>query len=236
MIPKEAAFLWTGPSKSWLRNQSIASFLLLNPSFSVVPICEDEDEDPRGRLECVLWSDRARYGTLSVCGGLYFDTDIIFTKPVPEDLLDCDLLLPYGEESPIGHIAMLGSAPGSPYFRMLSEACEQKIKSGQVLAYQSLGVELANQMPPPIGTKIKWVPPTMVCPIGWKEARMCWEDHPVPTDCIGVHWYGGDHLSIAMEEKADEEWARTSRSVVARAIRQTLQAADAEMIREQHAL
>ena len=30
---------------------------------------------------------------MAVNGGVYFDTDVLFVKPVPDELLDCDVLV-----------------------------------------------------------------------------------------------------------------------------------------------
>src|SRR3972149_10506703 len=114
MIPKRAIFYWQGPPMGWLRRQSVETFRSLNPTWEVVLM---ELPSEASLLTRVHASDIARYTALAEGGGLYFDTDIIFCRPVPEGWLRHELLLPLDELGLFSHVACLGGAPASPFFK-----------------------------------------------------------------------------------------------------------------------
>ena len=53
------------------------------------------------------------------------------------------------------------------------------------------------------------------------------------NDIVGIHWYGGDHLSIDMADSLTLTWPEESKSLIARAWRRA-QSATRETVGEQH--
>ena len=84
MIPKRAFFMWEGPGKlSWLRQLSIDTFMKHNPDWQVDLIRVPH----KARLLSEQATDIFRYAELATNGGYYFDTDVVFYRPVPEEYL-----------------------------------------------------------------------------------------------------------------------------------------------------
>jgi hypothetical protein len=162
MIPKRAFFLWVGEGDlPWLRQVSIDSFRKHNPEWEVDLV--------RVPSRCEMVSAQAtdifRYNELATRGGLYLDTDIVFFRPVPEEMLEKDLAFtldkgplligsnPQNEHLPgFTNLAFMGSSGNSEFFRYVYDAAqeraerfhERKVDLKDPGAYQLLGVNLLN--------------------------------------------------------------------------------------------
>lgn len=225
MIPKRAIFYWEGPEMSWLRQQSIETFKKLNPTWTISILGGHEIPIPGdSTLERVMRSDWARYRALREDGGVYFDTDIVFCKPIPEHWLNAEMILPSGEERIVDHVAVLGSERGNEWFAALEKACLASRLADGSYNYQHFGVQLVNKLAQPLqGRRIQWITSDAYLPVPWHRTERLWSDGIYLSPMTyGVHWYGGDWTSISFEKRADENWARTSKCLVAKALQQTL--------------
>lgn len=240
MIPKRAIFYWEGPEMTWLRQQSMNTFRVLNPTWSIDVIHGDGIPIVgQTRLAIVGRSDWARYKALRSGGGVYFDTDIVFAKPIPEKWLEKEMILPFSDRCSLGHVALLGCEPGNKWATMMDEACAQLVANGVPLNYQSLGIPLANRCITAVQEyDIQWVEPDIFLPVVFTKCEYLWTDGiALSPMTIGVHWYGGDWTSMAMEPLVDEAWMRSSKSMVAKAWRKAMKsAAQAETLLEQHGI
>jgi hypothetical protein len=232
MIPKRALYYWEGEPMSWLRQQSIATFAKLNPGWSIeriVPTGCPVDGD--SRLARVLRSDWGRYKALSEGGGLYFDTDIVFCRPIPEGWLERELILTAGVHRPIEHVAVLGSGgAGNELFSMLDEACKAVYRPGEAHNYQDLGIKLVLRCASGISksggegssplrrASTTWIEPERFLAVNWDDAERVWHSWmPISPLSVGVHWYGGDWTSMDMEPKVNAAWMKGSNSLIAQA-------------------
>lgn len=97
MIPKRAFFYWGGKKMPWIRRVSVDSFKQLNPDWEVTVF----DDDPSIPADTVVKrSDIFRYGELAARGGWYFDTDILFIRPM------CSLLQTLGDADTVVNYEM----------------------------------------------------------------------------------------------------------------------------------
>jgi hypothetical protein len=235
VIPRRAMFYWEGGEMSWLRKQSIESFRRLNPGWDValidgsgLPIA------PKSLLSIVHRSDWGRYRALHQYGGFYFDTDIIFTRPIPTEWLSHEMVLSGA------HVAAMGCERGEPWFRLLDAACEDLIRRDAKLAYQGLGMNLVLKFIENVqGRDVVWLDNDVIVPVPWNETERLWNSSasiPDSTLRVGLHWFGGDLLSQEMESQATERWGETSDCLVARAWRVALAGGDMEAHRVQHGL
>lgn len=225
MIPKRAIFYWSGGEMSWLRKQGIDSFKLHNPDWKVEVYGGKSSDSLLAIVQC---SDLARYTLLATGGGFYFDTDILFVRPIPDEWLKHELILPFGQDGALGHIAALGSVPGSPFFKLAVELVAQRRKMQELVNYQGYGVHLLRDALHCIGsTDVKWIEHDRFCFVPHWDVAQAWNPWPgaFPEMVIGVHWYGGDPLSRDMEAKVDEAWMDGSSSLIARAWRASALAA-----------
>lgn len=219
MIPKRAIYYWEGEPMSWLREQSLATFARLNPGWSLERIVPNGVNIPGDtRLARVLRSDWSRYHALSEGGGLYFDTDIVFCKPIPEAWLQKPMVLTAGRKRTIEHIALIGAVPQHPWMGMMDAACESVYQPGEAHNYQALGVLLANHMASALTGPVTWVQPETMLVVEWDWADELWREGGVEMSplSVGVHWFGGDYTSQDMECRVDEAWMMASKSLIAK--------------------
>ena len=207
MIPKKAWFYWSGPRMSWLRQQSLETFQRLNPSWECKFI-HVKKEPAEGLLrDRVVQSDLARYQTLHSEGGMYFDTDIIFLKPIPDLWIYRDVCMVSKDGAAQG-VAVLGGREGSLFFLSLVTHCKERLNSKVMMAYQSLGIKLfigkdTRKMASDFGESLYEIPIELLFPRPWGAVEDLWSDIQIPLhpEAVGIHWFGGDELSREMEPK-----------------------------------
>ena len=206
MIPKVAHFYWYGEREMpELRRASLDSFKRLNPTWEVNLHHSGEKSDPTF-VEIVTASDAARYGILHRAGGVYFDTDIVFVRPIPEEWLDVDVLLPATENGDLYGVHVLGASAGSFFFSDAMRRCRMRLDFPMLLGCQSLGVKLwgdTNILDLCSGMKLVLglVPWGAFLRTGSGFVEELWSTGgTVGEQEIGVHWYGGDRLSDQYSE------------------------------------
>lgn len=230
MIPKRAAFYWSGPPMSWLRQQSLETFKQWNPDWEVTVL--DGSNAPNlapGLRGEVLKSDWSRYRWLRDVGGFYFDTDFVFTAPVPDAWLgrDVALVMPEGRA---GGIAALGGVKGSRFWSRVADSADFRVQIGLVHDYQALGVKLLwtlqgsdtdlRQAVSDCEESFFDIPLGQVQPVAWSFVEYLWSDtgFRLPSGCVGLHWYGGDRLSEEFEPKVGPELTKTFPCLVTRTL------------------
>lgn len=159
-------------------------------------------------------SDRARYSALVHHGGLYFDTDIIFTSPIPDTWLERDNAMISRDGGCLG-VACLGARRGSLFFMRVLDMCSWRVSSRVLLDYQAFGLKLFTRpkamdiraLAADLGESMLEIDPSALFPYGWTDIELLWS--PVKTDAsdlkIGVHWFGGDMLSMVMEPEFSDQ-------------------------------
>ena len=230
MIPKRAAFYWSGPPMSWLRQQSIDTFKRWNPDWEVTVL--DGSNIPTlatGLRGEVLKSDWARYRWLVDRGGFYFDTDFIFTAPIPDIWRAREVALAMKDGTAHG-IAVLGGVPGSRFWSRVESACQFRANTGIAFDYQALGVKLLwtlqgvktdlREVITGLGERFFEIPLHQVQPVGWAHVEFLWSNtnFPPPADLVGLHWYGGDRLSEEYERQIGPESHKTHPCLVTRTL------------------
>lgn len=221
MIPKRAIFYWEGPEPSWLRRQSWETFAKLNPDWQVAIVGPDAQAKSlipgHSRMAIAQRSDLVRYAELANGGGYYFDTDIAFFSPMPSAWLNADVALVLYDDQTISHIGMMGAAPGSKLFEGFHEKAKQRAIEADPLGYQSLGVTLVGDaniraLCDNAGSRWLPLPQRAVIGVSWQTPEKAWaappEGHKWMPGSIGLHWYGGDHLSRELEPTATAESLR----------------------------
>lgn len=211
---------------SWLRQRSIESFRSLNPGWEVQMVnCTDGWPPGEGFRFHALRSDFARYQALYDTGGIYFDTDIVFVRPIPEKWLRSTLLACLFHDRHIAHIACLGGVRGHQFWQSVIARCRHRESTGVPLDCQAFGASLLQKIQAPSETDSIGIPSFLPCRFDEIE-KLWWAGGlwrpTVPEESIGVHWYGGDRLSNDMEPLFTEE--SMPECMVAEAVRMTLPA------------
>lgn len=223
MIPRVCYFYWTGGPLPWLRAQSMATFARHNPGWRVVLGSPQVRDPPPGvELELDSWtpetlhpaarSDCWRWWTL-IRGGLYSDTDVLFTGPVGPLLSgdhdawvtqDGGHVVPgtkrgwsvhRGRKVPnvVGlSIGLLAAAEGSQFFSRVHALATAAPASGD---YQSHGTSLlaSNWARLTRGLSVGAIPHDLIYGGSSDEdVRAIWRHGSRPPDgAVAVHWYGG---------------------------------------------
>ncbi|MFC1574470.1 glycosyltransferase [Gemmatimonadota bacterium] len=209
-IPAIARFPWVGGPMSWLRRRTIETFRAHNPDWQVEVVQIPQHIQRTPGLSPAHMSDWARYLILRDEGGFVLDTDIVFTAPVPDPWLDSEICVCTNGEPRVYQMAMMGAAPGAPFF----EACAANAaflagEQGEY-DYQEFGVLLMARVAATVVAGLSW--PAMVeglydqpmdalCHVRWDDVDVLWDgpDVRMPPETIGVHWYGGHPRSRTIE-------------------------------------
>ena len=217
------AFVTFHGEMSWLRKLGLETFRWMNPKWEMEILDLPVIPELPG-MTTAQRSDMARYQKMSQDGGLYFDTDIIWLKPIPEEWREIDVGVTI---DPVFRFSNIGLLVGSPnrFWSDVYEAAIKRYKSaGNKTGYQLLGVNMLNRMfwndllllsePEFEGAfeavarhypELKWknFEEKAICPINWSVAQKLHRELPfvLPTNSYGVHWFGGHE-----ESKEFEKW------------------------------
>ena len=198
MIPKIAHFHWAGKTMNWLRWASIVTFAKHNPDWEI-RLLRTPPYIRKYGLEYAHEADWTWWSVLLKEGGFQVATDIVFTEPVPDEWLDCEISVSV-RNGAVWQFAMLGAIPGLGYFSECVSRCEKMAKAR--LSYQSMGVDLLRRVPL-IGYKLFQQPHVALCSVPWDQVDRCWDNELggmlMTKETIGVHWYGGWKTSTEKE-------------------------------------
>ncbi|MFA5153695.1 MAG: glycosyltransferase [Clostridia bacterium] len=178
---------------------------------------------PKDCLSPAHASDLFQWELLSTTGGWYSDMDILYVASMDgvHDLLhdkaDAVFCMEWGAVA----IGLLASVPGCPVFRRIREqALESHVDNvyqcaGSESIYRLTGVwpkthgsnaseavlDALSEMCP--GTSIANLPSEAAYPRGWWDCSRLF-DHVdvIPSECLGIHWFGGNPES----QKRNREW------------------------------
>jgi len=217
MIERVAITHWEG-EMSWLRKRSLETFQEQNPKWSLEVVGTPKDIKKYG-LTHAQAGDWTSWRMLRDYGGLVIDSDIVWTNPVPDGWLDCDICAQHKSSGNVYQMAAIGAARGNELFLECERYCESHAESvasqgvdpfDPDAGYQVFGVEtLARIVKNNIGRfgRIARISHEDLCFYGWELGpRQVWgEKDPsqeLPDSAIGVHWYGGSKESKKHEYAA----------------------------------
>jgi hypothetical protein len=203
MIPKIAHFHWSGPTMSWLRIVSIATFKKHNPDWEI-RLHDTLPSIKKVGLNYPQQADWTWWEVLLEHGGFQVATDIVFIKPIPDEWLEKPLCAALNGGKEIYQFAALGAAPGLPFMHEVVRRCRQigeKVR-GQ-LDFQAFGVHLLHEVDLPEDMFDQ--PMAAFCPYDHIQCEKYWnggELLPLPDETIGLHWYGGHEVTKRHERSA----------------------------------
>lgn len=171
-------------------------------------------------LDPVQASDLFQWDMMSSEGGLYFDMDILFTRPLDDIyerlLKDASTVVCFSQHRvSIGFVA---SEPCNPFFAAVLNAAMRRHDS---TIYQSCGAEAMLDVIDPArslnsqhlrrlhmrehakaaaGDGLCYLPDEFIYPIRFDRTKYIWNQDSSASvlsqaDCYGLHWFGGDTLS-----------------------------------------
>ena len=140
MIPKIAHFIWFGLEHPTWVNDNIKLFCDYHPSWEVKLHNEGTDwlsYIPSSLKDAAINSDRyctfsdiLSYSILEKEGGVYLDADMVTLRPI-DNLLDCECFAGKVKSGQI-NCAVVGSIPHSKGISKVIDACEARIRLGEI--------------------------------------------------------------------------------------------------------
>jgi hypothetical protein len=147
-------------------------------------------------ISIVFKADFIRIAKLYEHGGIWFDMDILFIKPIPqfffEENVDIFIFI-YSGVIPTG---LLATKPKSKYLEILYNKSLEIIKNKKLNNYQKIGptiwIKEYNRLSYKNGIKI--LDNNLVYPFLWNELNKLFSkpNITVPESTFGIHWYNGD--------------------------------------------
>ena len=151
-------------------------------------------------MSCIHKSDILRIMKLKEHGGIWFDFDILFFRPITPSLLRLrrhDIgIFKYEEHIAIGFIF---SHPNNPIFKYLTTAIAILLDRNSASEYQSIGSRLWDRLMalPIIQSHIQLLPNYICYSYTASQVHSLYYSNKDITlqDTIGIHWYNGSPLT-----------------------------------------
>jgi hypothetical protein len=157
-------------------------------------------------ISCVFKADFTRIAKLYEHGGLWFDMDVLFIKPIPSYMFDFTdskeiCYFTYLDAIPTG---LISCKPYSSFITILYEymiSIIDTINTDKTLVYQTLGPELWLNL---YASNYYQIHHTMTCiettdvyPVLYTHLQIIYTNngHNFPTNTWAIHWYNGHSMS-----------------------------------------
>jgi hypothetical protein len=177
---------------------SLSKLVEVNPNkIRLIPINFQKEYQFDNNISIVFKADFTRIAKLYEHGGIWFDMDILFIKPVPDFFFKEDIeafIFIYSEVIPTGFLA---SIPKSKYLDKLYKGSLEIIKNKKLNNYQKIGpiiwIEKYEKLDKNEKEKIKILDNNLVYPFLWKQLSNLFQktNSIIPENTFGIHWYNG---------------------------------------------
>jgi hypothetical protein len=148
-------------------------------------------------ISIIYKADFIRIAKLYEHGGIWFDMDILFIKPIPnfffEEKVDVFIFI-YSRIIPTGFLAAF---PKSNFLKILYKSSLEIILNKKLVNYQQIGpclwIEEYNKLDKNQKLNIKILDNKYVYPFLWNKISILFKKSNViiPKNTFGIHWYNG---------------------------------------------
>ena len=176
----------------------LSKLVEVNPNkIRLIPINFHNEYKFDNNISIVFKADFIRIAKLYEHGGIWFDMDILFVKPIPDFFFEEEVeafIFIYSRTIPTGFLA---SIPKSKYLENLYNISLQIIKNKELAVYQKIGPDLWNQEYKKLGRKtiknIKILDNNLIYPFLWNQLNNLYKktNNIIPENTFGIHWYNG---------------------------------------------
>ena len=168
----------------------------VNPKkIRLIPINFQKEYDFDNNISIIFKADFTRIAKLYEHGGIWFDMDILFVKPIPDFFFQEDneaFIFIYSEVIPTG---FLSSISKSKYLEKLYKGSLEIIKNKRLNDYQKIGPIIWTEEYKILDKKekIKILDNNLVYPFLWKQLDNLFQktNSILPENTFGIHWYNG---------------------------------------------
>ena len=149
------------------------------------------------KISIIFKADFIRIAKLYEHGGIWFDMDILFIKPIPDFFFTEHIeafIFNYSGVLPTGFLA---SIPKSKYLDKLYKGSLEIIKNKKLNNYQKIGpiiwIEEYIKLKKKIKETIKTLDNNLVYPFLWNQLNQLFKKSNaiIPENTFGIHWFNG---------------------------------------------
>ena len=176
----------------------LSKLIEINPNkIFLRPINFQKDYNFDNNISIIFKADFTRIAKLYEHGGIWFDMDILFVKPIPDFFFKENIetfIFIYSNVIPTGFLAM---KPRSYFLNKLYNGSLEIIKSKKLDDYQKIGpiiwIEEYNKLSQKDKLRIKILDDNFVYPFLWNQLDKVFKvnNNPLPEITFGIHWYNG---------------------------------------------
>ena len=160
------------------------------------PINFQKEYNFDNNISIIFKADFIRIAKLYEHGGIWFDMDILFIKPIPDFFFNTDIntfIFYYDEVIPTGFLV---TKPKSSYLEIMYNHSLEIIKNKKLDDYQKIGpiiwTEEYNKLIEEKRNKIKILGNDLVYPF-WNGLHNLFKNNNtiISDETFGIHWYNG---------------------------------------------
>ena len=161
------------------------------------PINFQEEYQFDNNISIIFKADFTRIAKLYEHGGIWFDMDILFIKPIPDFFFKENIeafIFNYSEVIPTG---FLSNIPKSKYLENLYKGSLEIIKNKNLNNYQKIGpiiwIEEYIKLNKKEKKEIKTLDNNLIYPFLWNELDKLFNKSNaiIPENTFGIHWFNG---------------------------------------------
>ena len=189
---------------------------------SLIPINFHKEYQFDNNISIIFKADFTRIAKLYEHGGIWFDMDVLFVKPIPDFFFQEKVesfIFIYSEVIPTGFLA---SIPKSKFLENLYNGSLEIIKNKRLNDYQKIGpiIWIEEYKKLDKKEKIKVLNKDLVYPFLWKQLSNLFKKSNViiPENTFGIHWYNGASETKEFINKFDINNINPGRSLFERLV------------------
>lgn len=198
---------WVGSQLPWIRRKSLESYLHWHPGDQLVLLSDRDQDVPAGvvvwrvsvdeSLPYAINSDLERAAMLHRAGGVYFDTDTIWLRPLDTQVLQWKSAA-WTREGPVVSVGVVAAMPGSPIMLRWLEVMRRMLKDNAPHSRTNLASAAATVTIDEFKLHAGDFPAWTLYPFRGRQQTMakCWDaTAKLPAGLTALHWYGGHPAS-----------------------------------------
>ena len=188
----------------------ISKLIDINPNkIFLQPINFQKDYNFDNNISIIFKADFTRIAKLYEHGGIWFDMDILFTKPIPDFFFEENIESYIFIYSSVIATGFLASIPKSNFLENLYNSSLQIINDKRLNDYQKIGPIIwsqeYNKLKRNRKTKIKILDNNLIYPFIWNQLDFLFQKSNIilPLITFGIHWYNGSPITKEFINKLD---------------------------------
>jgi hypothetical protein len=180
------------------KKMPLSKLIEINPEKILLkPINFQEEYNFDNNISIIFKADFTRISKLYEHGGIWFDMDILFIKPIPDFFFNEDVDSHIFIYSGVIATGLLTASPKCSFLEKLFNGSLEIINKKELNNYQKIGpiiwIQEYNKLNEEEKREIKILDNSLVYPYIWNELEMLFKNKntTVPENTFGIHWYNG---------------------------------------------